>query len=263
MQRESVQDELAALYQDWRAGLDSSKQVDGLSPPLLLSVSDDYCQAERRIVVFGQETKGWQWNRNLRKDFPKYPLDFPYEDLYSMRDFVTQPDSVDALCWGYREFGGFKEGRHWKPDFASSQSDSHKSPFWAAFRDIQKWPGAGVMWNNLAKSDFEGASVLQAPVAVAQAGSVSPANLLLSELAILKPDACIFFTGPYYDDLLKKTFPCCTIQQHDSEVTSWELARIGHPSLPIASFRTYHPRFLRQGQRWDFIEKMRAGVCSV
>jgi hypothetical protein len=60
MDRHTAQIKLQALYADWRGTLRFTKEeADSLSPPLLLHLNEEYCRAERRILLLGQETRGW------------------------------------------------------------------------------------------------------------------------------------------------------------------------------------------------------------
>ena len=63
MDYREVQKKLEALYSDWKATLRlSDEEADSLFPPYLLSVTEDYCRADRRVLVYGQETGGWGWD---------------------------------------------------------------------------------------------------------------------------------------------------------------------------------------------------------
>src|SRR6185312_13451499 len=93
------------LYTGWKGTLRfSTEEGSNLSPPLLLNVTADYCQAERRVLFFGQETYGWDWDSNLQKNYPLYPNPWPFCDIRNCSDFLAYPESVKALCRGYKEF---------------------------------------------------------------------------------------------------------------------------------------------------------------
>jgi hypothetical protein len=72
-------------------------------------------------------------------------------------------------------------------------------------------------------------------------------GLLVTEIEILKPKVCIFFTGPHFDWRIRKIFP-------DVEFTAIEgysinqFSRLKHQELPVLSFRTYHPGYLRRSR---------------
>lgn len=71
--------------------------------------------------------------------------------------------------------------------------------------------------------------------------------LLIEEIAILKPDVCLFLTGPSLDGRISRLFPGLERLQ----VKTWgerQLCQLQHPKLPKRSFRTYHPVSLRRQQ---------------
>ncbi len=109
MDQKTVQASLEVVYAKWKASLLFTEEEAGnLSPPMLLHVTEDYSRAERRILLLGQETKGWEWDRTLqyKKTHPTwtYPHAWPFQEIYSCYDFRANPDFIEALCWGYREF---------------------------------------------------------------------------------------------------------------------------------------------------------------
>lgn len=183
MNLEEIQQQLQVSYADWKQSLHLENVVAAhLSPPLLLWVPAAYAKARLRILVFGQETYGWDWTRDLRARYPNYQVNYPYENVCTMRDFLANNDSVEALCWGYREF-----------DFANNQPVTWRSPFWQAFREVQGWPGAGLIWNNLSRCDYQGGSVLEAPGDLQTRLAKCQRELVARELTILQPHVSLFF----------------------------------------------------------------------
>jgi hypothetical protein len=253
MDQQDVQTKLETLYADWKARLHFSKdESDSLSPPLLLRVTEEYCRAERRVLLFGKETFGWNWNGQLQKDNPMYPHAWPFQNVNSCSDFLANADSIEALCWGYGEF-----------QFAAYQPMSKRGPFWQAFKEVCRWSYAGVMWANVVRMDYsppanknQSLSIWNAPQNLRDSMISQQASLVAAELAILDPHVCLFFSGPDCDGFIKAAFPSCEFLSC-GEPSPRELARVIDPRLPTASFRTYHPNFLRLGNRWSYIETMR------
>jgi hypothetical protein len=230
----------------------SNEESSSLSAPLLLNITEEYCRAERRVLLIGQETLGWHWNSDLQINYPRYPHAWKFGDIRSCTDFLANPDSIEALCWGYREF-----------QFAAYQPGTSRSPFWQAFREVRKWPGAGVMWGNIVRMDYsppisEGVSlaILKAPESLRDSVISQQANLVADELAILEPHICLFFSGPYYDGFIRSVWPACAFLACN-EAPARQLAKVVDDALPAASFRTYHPKYLRQGDHWPYIETIR------
>lgn len=237
------------IYRAWKSGLARAHPYgDRLGPPLLLSMTADYQHAARRVLVIGQETFGWQWTAQLTQSYPAYPHDWPFEPICSWNDFVDNDCGVDALLWAYEQFA-----------FGLRQPHTHRSPFWSAFREIQAWSAVGVMWTNLIRSDFENASILAAPLIIQEFLHAQETDLLKREIECLKPDVCVFFTGPNYDHYIDRKWPGCQ-RLPVGQAPLRELARLSHPELPYACFRTYHPAYLRRTHRWPWIDVIRETV---
>ena len=67
-------------------------------------------------------------------------------------------------------------------------------------------------------------------------------NLLVEELAILKPDVCLFLTGPNYDQDIARKLP--DVEFHSlGEFGEREAVRLSSRYLPRHSYRTYHPGY--------------------
>jgi hypothetical protein len=144
MQPAETQSSLDAAYESWKQTLlRSSIEAHRFGPPILMSVTPEYCVARSKVIVYGQETFGWEWNRRLRMEYPDYPSDWPFQDIDTFADFLHVGASVEALCWGYREFA-----------FADRQPKTRRSPFWQAFRHIAAWPKGGALHSNLVKADY-------------------------------------------------------------------------------------------------------------
>ena len=118
------------------------------------------------------------------------------------------------------------------------------SPFWQASHRLfaalnPAGPERAFLWSDLVKVDQH--NERPAPDVEEQ---VSKLGLLLAELRLLKPDVVVFFTGPHYDDRLKKTFPGVEYRELTPDV-----AMLKHADLPVKAYRTYHPRYLWQAKK--------------
>jgi hypothetical protein len=117
------------------------------------------------------------------------------------------------------------------------------SPFWNVTRKVEKViqnEPFSCAWTNFSKFDFyAGSSYGKYEVAISHVD-----NLLIDEIRVIKPKVCLFFTGPSFDQRIKKVFNKIEF----SEIEGWrvrQLCQLNHPSLPMMTFRTYHPRSLR------------------
>jgi hypothetical protein len=251
MEKDRTQKQLISAYKHWKSVFNpEGLKPEDFSPPLLLNVTEEYCKARMKIIVYGKETAGWDWTSRLQECFPKYPNYWPFHDQSTFADFLNNDDAVEALCWGYREFA-----------YAKHHPKSYNSPFWQAFRQIQSWPDTGVMYADLVRVDHNGKSVLTADRDACRAMVEQQGSLFLEELKVLAPDACIFFTGPDYDWILDGVFPELARSQIN-KVPQRQLARIEHNALPQRSYRTYHPNYLWQRRKRDFLDVIRDSMIG-
>jgi hypothetical protein len=257
MDKSTVQAKLSSLYNDWKSTLQIKEEhAKSLWSPFLIHVTDDYCSAKKRILVLGQETRGWGFNSEEQASYLRYPQAWPADDIWTMEDFIADDNAVEALCRGYEAF-----------DFARLYK-GRSSPFWRAFREVQAWPQAGVLWGNLVRSAYlsteatDSSSILRASNEIRNVLVERQKNLFLSELSILDPHICLFFTGPNYDSILAGTLVNCEFIACNSYPVR-QLAKLAHSALPAASYRTYHPRSLNRQKLWDYIEAVRLLAYNV
>ena len=198
-----------SLYPELTTELAPFKDV---SKPLLCRVPDGYTDTTVRLMVVGQETRGWG---------------------------VAGVQDVGSLMNFYREF-----------DLAHSRPTARRSPIWQAAHQLfnglnPQGPERAFIWSNLVKVDQNGSR----PKATVEE-IVSRFGLLPREIAITRPGAVVFFTGPYYRSRLTTTFPGVSL-----EPAAPKISRVVHPQLPKASFHTYHPGYLRRGH-WHVIDAL-------
>ena len=120
----------------------------------------------------------------------------------------------------------------------------YSSPFWNVVRKIEKVLGNephSCAWTNISKFDLDGGrSYGEYETAIATLD-----NLLTTEINILKPKVCLFFTGPSFDGRIKKTFSDIEFGTVPGYLTR-HLSQLKHPDLPTLTFRSYHPNYLRR-----------------
>jgi hypothetical protein len=219
----SIKDELLKVYYnrtpDFQDIQDSCKG-DDISGVLLMSPDESSAGQPFPFFVVGRETFGWK----------------------AFADVVSKEECEDMMC----EYEDFKVGRYY-----------YSSPFWNVIRKIEKVLGNkaySCFWTNISKYD----QACGTPDAKHEELFSAVDNLLIDEIRITAPKICIFFTSYRFDYRLKNIFE----QVEFIEVDGFDLKTLcllKHPSLPILTFRTYHPRYLRM-RGWeesviDFIGK--------
>lgn len=222
-----MQNELDEVYESFKTKAKAAMPVDladNLSAPLLLSVPERWLSSSNRILIIGQETKGWDW-----------------EGHGSFLDFLRVANSVELLLRKYVEF-----------NFAKKDPNDHNSFFWRAYRKVRKrfdlseeGIDSNVLWSNLIRADWEKKSVTNAPPQQQKTAWSIFRGILTDEIKILKPHAVIFFTGPDYDEFLLSEFAGAKLHSFGSHPER-EAAWLEHSSLPPSTIRTYHPGHLNR-----------------
>lgn len=216
----SLNEQLYELYNSkWTAlsqALQESVRDDPETPtnPLLLYVDNEeaWQQADLRVMIFGQETNDWDnWNDPSKK--------------------------IDHLRKVYDGF--FNKGACW----------SYGGHFWngvARFKKLlgEKLPGKKIqyLWNNIikvGKADEAGR-----PQECIYSVERALFRVIPDEVSILKPNAFLFLSGPYYDDAIRNNFG----EVGYTPVPPFEEKQLAKLNLPLTdvafAFRTYHPRYL-------------------
>ena len=263
LNRVAVNSELRDAYADWLSVIApclSDDVANKLTPPLFLSATQGYCDAQLRIMVFGQETRGWNWDASDKPGWAHAPMwtmcdirDSPHEDQDPTHVMM---DAYDLFAFGKGE------GMH----------GTRTSSFFRGFREFSKIRTAALMWSNVCRMAYwrnieadvdDGRSFLEfEPVGIRNKIIGEHGDLARRELEILKPDACVFLTGPNYDFVLDASFPDIKRERLLPGVESRSLAKLSSPVLPKSSFRTYHPSYLGRNReaRWPLL---RAIVTAV
>jgi len=240
--------QLVKLYESFKATLNVPEPLGNrLSAPLLLHPTKRWDDARKKVLIVGQETKGWGGYSN--------DVDNP-DDIHTLSKFKFAPDSVDVLMHEYAQW-----------NFALG-SRPYGSPFWKAYRQIRrsfddKLDGleTATLWTNLFRVDLDEGSVVNNSIGD-ELEAIQKINrgLLSKEIAILNPTAVIFFTGPNYNVELEQEFTDISYKRlNDHELT--RSARLLHPTLPTTAIRTYHPAYLQRSNQWGVIDKIE-GILS-
>jgi len=138
-------------------------------------------------------------------------------------------DNIDKLIQTYLDF--------------DLGSDYYSSPFWNITRKLEIALGNeeySCIWTNLNKFDLDA----NRPYGEYEIEISKLDKMLIKEIEILKPDICIFFTGPSFDNRIKNIFADIEFLN----VNDWEygqLSQLKHKNLPNFSYRTHHPKSLR------------------
>ena len=251
MQSESrlqMESRLRSLYRDLleRVGKLPPPLVEKLGCPFLPFPNEGWSECKQRLLLVGQEPFEWTFEKG--EGGP--PMSWPHDRLTTLREVLDlgADRSVEALTSGY---------------LASCAGPTARGPFNQAFdlfkRSLDREGAASMVSTNLVRCAFKGKrkSLLNASEEERRQVLDWQRGCLTGELKALNPTAVVFLTGPYYDEFLGDEFPSVEYERfgdHDKR----QLARVRLGGLlPEASFRTYHPGFLRRSKtRWSWLEEL-------
>ncbi|MDE5791100.1 MAG: hypothetical protein K2H96_07735 [Muribaculaceae bacterium] len=209
--RELYDSRLENLKKMFRELNESLNDADtNFSWPLLLRIWEkEYYDAPIKLMVFGQETKGWN-----------NPVNSKIEE-----------NTAESLT---EEYYLHNLGRH----------RLGRSSFFRTIHDLNRRVGNPdsncFVWNNILKFGKEDSAGY--PSDNVMEAELKYLNVIPDEIEILNPDACVFLTGPNYDSDIKKRFQDAVFIPVEG-FKSRELIIIKSKSLPQKTFRTYHPGY--------------------
>lgn len=145
-------------------------------------------------------------------------------------------ETIDGLMAGYRRF---------------NLGANYPSLFWQYLWSMSDKLGLKgehpFLWNNVNK--FGKVNSKGRPEATVTELENKYFNVLADELEAIKPEVCVFFTGPNYDEDIKAKLPDVEFIPIEGYETRW-FARLKSKYLPENSFRTYHPGYGNREYNW-------------
>ncbi|MFC7371096.1 hypothetical protein ACFQPF_05355 [Fictibacillus iocasae] len=218
---------LSELYsKHWQALreelLNSGTDLTKLSKPWLVDLVPGYEASSVKVLIVGKEANGWG----------------RYADLLE----IDRDEAIESLQQKYRSF-------------RQEQKMAH-TPFWKGAASIHRalnpdCTDSSFITTNLIKMDQDKKpSRNRRPVAQMEELICKHFSVLKEEIALLKPDVVVFFTGPHYDKRIQQTFNEIEFDRVE-EFKKRHVSRLVHEDLPLHTYRTYHPGFsMRNSERY-------------
>jgi hypothetical protein len=193
--------------------------------PLLLAIPEGLIEANIKILFFGQETNDWEGL------FPHsegiHHLIATYTNFY-----------LNGLCLGYG-------GQFWNGISKLKQ----KFEMHLAHTDRT----VSFSWNNLVKiGKYENRGLPSEEILQWQDHWF---DIIREEVILLRPDAAIFFTGPYCDRFIHRIFDD-VYSERINERNERQLARVRSLYLPFKTIRTYHPNYLWRNGFYKYLDEI-------
>lgn len=202
------------------------------SPPLLLLPHEKWRSAKLKLLVVGQETLQWKYHPD-----EVGTCDGPILNFW---DFQNAEHGVGAMWNLYRWYA---LGRAY-PNL--------NSPFWRGFRALSAAINGcedSALWTNVFKVNVFGSVMENCRAAEIKALRRVQTGLLRQEIALLKPDIVVFFSGPRYDATIHGDFPDMEISPFCRRLPKKAVGVIRAAGLPIRTIRTYHPEYLQRSSQ--------------
>lgn len=215
-----MQNRLKTLYENKITNLTKENlNFENYDGPLLISVTDDYINSEKKILFYGQEANGWFGYINTDVD----------DGLQKYKDFDLCENGKLTTIWNYMY--DFK-------NILFPNSVGKKNFTWNNLSKFSTYDG-----KTLNENDYENLN--------------KSFDVLKEEFKILGPDIVIFFTGSKWDNRIKKIFDeNIKFNKLDENIEINFLAKLNSEFLPTQSYRVSHPRYMQLNKQWSLMEKI-------
>ena len=205
---------------------------------------------------------------NRQQDFKGIIEKFPEDDLAGPflmspnEEYINQANKLliigqETNGWSYHIDELDKQMKTYE-DF-NVGIEYRASPFWNISRKVEKALNNTpytCAWTNISKFDLDSGR----PYGEYETAISKLDDILISEINIIQPNFCMFFTGPSFDQRLRTIFQDIEF----IELPNWSIrqfCQLKHPDLPENSFRSYHPKSLRlRYLEDDFIDYITNGT---
>ena len=231
----SIQKKLNKLYKEElkKSTIDTLKDKDNISAPLLLKVYKSYLDSNIKIMYVGKETNNWLTRSSI-----------PIEKKGVVGVYKGTKLDLDRLLTRYKK--QMNTPSKWKAN-----------AFFKQYTNIQKQLLSenigNIVWNNLFKMSYDrGKGYSKNALGHSKLQEISK-KIFLKELEILSPDVIVFVTGPSYDKVIKEYF------KNEYETIEiiiprklWKFKYKG-----ITCYRTVHPdsiRFTKKDDRDNYYQ---------
>ena len=145
-------------------------------------------------------------------------------------------ETIDGLMAGYRRF-----------NLGANYPTLFWQYLWSMSDKLGLTGNHPFLWNNVNKVGKVGSK--GRPEATVTELENKYFNVTADELEAVKPEVCVFFTGPNYDEDIRAKLPDVEFLPIEGYESRW-FARLKSKHLPENSFRTYHPGYGNREYEW-------------
>jgi len=204
---------LESIYSILGKNSSIDKMLENIDGPFLLSVDKQYLHAKPKIIFVGQENNGWVGStikylkeNGINETINQYQ-NFDFEKSYSDNFFRCMKKLREEVV-------GLEDA-----------NDKRRSIIWSNLFKFNQGKQPQMNW-----SEYKDQVLLL------------QGDIFQKEIEILTPDAVVFVTGPYYDEIIKIFYPDVSFEKIN-EFPIRQFAWVKSQNLPEFSVRTYHPEY--------------------
>lgn len=210
----NINSKLKDIYEEtWPDLLANGHKITDPIPtnPMLLSFDEQFfSQADKRILICGQETWGWgDFGSSVEDCMSGYYSFFIDEEFYP----------------GYGVSAYWKAFRFFESQFGSLYQGQKIQFIYQNLSKIGRNDGGTGVTNEIRTLERKHFPVFK------------------KEIELLRPDMVLFLTGPDRDHDIQFHFPDAEFSQAGEEPNLRRRAWVSSPDLPAASLRLYHPSY--------------------
>jgi len=224
-----INQELKIIQELWNKNIlepyVSENNVNELSRPYYFRVSKEYLRAAKKVMIVGQETRG----------FGQFTDNWPMED-------------IAEWCLAYYKF------QVWKENDDRYEFTYNKSSFWKLFRMLER-EGFVPCWNNVDKvhRTVDGKTYgLPEKLEIVFNSEIDDLGktLLQKEIELADPDIIVFITGPYYETSMEQALGLdrgvLSNYRPTLEYYCKDISTVTNINRKV--YWTYHPSFLNRNK---------------
>jgi hypothetical protein len=209
------------------------------SPPLLLLPHEKWKSSKTKLLIVGQETLRWSYDPCEVGDSGNR--------IDNFWQFLEEEQGIQAMWNLYRWYA---LGRAYP---------NQNSPFWRGFRALSSAINGcedAALWTNVFKVNVRGSVMQNCSAAEVSALRRAQKGLLHQEIAVLKPDIVVFFSGPRYDSTVQVDFPDMEISQFSRRLPRSSAGLLRSAGLPTRTIRTFHPEYLQRSNQLGILTEI-------
>ena len=246
----SYYDKAKQAYKEQKPKIE--QQGAEMSSPLLIKIDEKaYKKADKKIMIFGQETYGWhgefggkdikflqEYQEHLKR-LTGNKKDFSDEQQLYVNFLMNDYFMLLSECKEYFDNSVVVDNTYIRSKKRLKKKQKRRS-FWRGVKFFEDGlEGSYVVWNNISKVGRKKGTGVNPKIKKFEREYFK--DIIDKEICILKPDIIIFFGWGRYKDV-KYKFDIDSKIEHKTD-NGFKFAEINFKNLKSKAIRLYHPAY--------------------